>query len=603
MDNHFNPIKVSLFLAVFTLVIFGFVLLWFSYLPFEQMKTMFDTLALDGHASFFTQGYFQQICVRSRLFGVMVLMLGSIVYLAKRQAQHFISSSLLLLSSSFKEFMRYFNKEIRKEDKAYIYALFIILLSAIAVRLAFLFLPMQYDEAFTFNNFASQPLYRGLTDCRIPNNHIFHTLLVHIAYLLFGNHPWAIRLPAFFAGVLLVPASYLAFRVYYNKYAALLTASLVASSSYIIEYSTNARGYTLICLLFLLILALAKYLKQNRNPAAWLIFVILSTIGFYTIPIMLCPFSIVVTWFFLSIIFKDTQPSRLALLKDLLIALVFVAILTFALYIPVFMFSPFALGYDNKFIVRQSLLNFLQKFMPFLHSVWDAWNRDLPILAKFFLAIGFFSSLVNHKRLTSDRIPLFLAAAICCLPFFIIPQAVFSRRIWLFMLPLYLGLASSGLTYPLVYMKKAKITKSISTIYTLFAVILTFYLSFNVINSTSIYNRDGQGSFRDVERITAFFRTYLRKGDKVVSVCPADVPLVYYFNLYGISSEYLDENLDSGDNGRIFVVVKKGHALEYVLKRKGLVGVYRSSKIILEYDSAKVYEINIKCDYLKKGDI
>lgn len=89
-----------------------------------------------------------------------------------------------------------------------------------------------------------------------------------------------IRLPAFIAGVLVVPASYLAARVLYNKRAALLAAALVASSSYLVEYSANARGYSMICLFFMLLPALAAYIIRTWSPGVWLPFAVLSVMGF-----------------------------------------------------------------------------------------------------------------------------------------------------------------------------------------------------------------------------------------------------------------------------------------------------------------------------------
>ena len=56
------------------------------------------------------------------------------------------------------------------------------------------------------------------------------------------------RLPALIAGILLIPATYLLFRVISNNLAALLSSALVAVSSPLIEFSTNARGYTTVTL-------------------------------------------------------------------------------------------------------------------------------------------------------------------------------------------------------------------------------------------------------------------------------------------------------------------------------------------------------------------
>ena len=63
---------------------------------------------------------------------------------------------------------------------------------------------MRYDEALTFNEFASRPLYYGLSYYPDPNNHLLNTLLMHLAFLGLGNQPWVLRLPALAAGVLLV---------------------------------------------------------------------------------------------------------------------------------------------------------------------------------------------------------------------------------------------------------------------------------------------------------------------------------------------------------------------------------------------------------------
>ena len=51
---------------------------------------------------------------------------------------------------------------------------------AIVLRARELSQPIRYDEAATWLDYASQPLGRALSDYRFPNNHLFHTLLVHL---------------------------------------------------------------------------------------------------------------------------------------------------------------------------------------------------------------------------------------------------------------------------------------------------------------------------------------------------------------------------------------------------------------------------------------
>ena len=147
--------------------------------------------------------------------------------------------------------------------------------------------------------FASRPIKVIVSNYHTPNNHVFHSLLVHFSYLLFGNHPWALRLPVLIAGVFVVPLSYLLIRMLYDRRSAILTAALVSWSAPMIEYSTYARGYAYLVTFTLLAFSLAFSLMQKCNAAAWVLMAFCSTLGFFTIPVMLYPFAILVFWILL----------------------------------------------------------------------------------------------------------------------------------------------------------------------------------------------------------------------------------------------------------------------------------------------------------------
>ena len=83
---------------------------------------------------------------------------------------------------------------------------------AVAIRAFHLNQPMRLDEARTFLDYAIRPLPDAISNYNIPNNHLLHTLLVWLSIRIFGDAEWAIRLPAFVAGVLIVPATYAATR-------------------------------------------------------------------------------------------------------------------------------------------------------------------------------------------------------------------------------------------------------------------------------------------------------------------------------------------------------------------------------------------------------
>ena len=584
-------IKRCLLVIVIFLVTFGFALWAGSFLTFESIKAMISALIPPRKHHLVTKTLFEQIIIRARFIGIIIFLTGGLLFIFRQYARQYIYDVLTSFPSFWKEIKKCFYDAVIKEDKIHLFALFIILVAAIAVRVTFLFQPMRYDEAYTFLFCASKPLYFGLSNYYAPNNHLFHTFLVHITYLLFGNQLWVIRLPALFAGILLVPASYMVARIFYDKYTGLLTAGIIASSSVLIEYSTNARGYTLLCLFFLLILSLGVYLIKNRNLAAWFLFSILSALGFYTIPIMLYPFGIVIVWLIFSTIFEDTNLSRKILYKDLFISLIIISFLTFILYTPVLVGFGLESVIGNRFVESRSWSYFVENFPPSLYLIWTHWNRDVPTVISFLLVIGFFTSLVFHRRLTSYTVPIVLAVGIWLIPVLMFQRVVPFKRVWLFLFPLFAILASSGVSY-LLRLIESKIINNKSFIVTLLAVALSFWLNLNVVTTQSVYYSNETGTLRDAEEITIFLKDYLKPKDRVLAPRPSNLPLEYYFKTYDVPVKYLSSDLNSSRRILIIVNKSKHQTLWEILDKEGLLGTNLNvPKSIRHYESATLYEI------------
>jgi hypothetical protein len=605
MTAKHKGIRTCLFLTVAFFVVSGTAILAISYLPFELVKARIDALTYDGSAEPFTPALFENIVVKLRVIGIILLFAGSLLYALRRQAHQQLSNLIASFQSLSRELMQFFSKAVRGENKAHLLACIVIMMIAIGVRLARLFHPIEYDEAWTFTNYASKPLFIGLSYYDAPNNHLFHTLLVHVAYLLFGNHPCVIRLPAFFAGVLLVPASYVATRILYNKHAALLTAGLVAAWPALVGFSTNARGYTLICLIFMLTLSLATYLVRSENPAAWLFFAVLSALGFYTMPVMLYAFGIIITWLFFSIVLQHTKVSRKLLLKRLGITTAIVTLLTLLFYAPVFIVSGLNSVVSNPSVAAQSSSDFLAQLPGFIRSVWRGWNSGIPSVITFLMVIGFLTSLLFHGRLTPYRVPVILPIVISLVAIFIIHPVVRFTRVWLFLLPLYIALACSGLLY-LLKPLDLKIAKFKPIMFAILPLLLSSWLALHVVSGDS----KGGYTLRDAEAITIFLKEYLKPGDGVISQDPSSSPLIYYFDMYEVPLSYYLYNvpvkntlydiptdylpLDLSDRHRILVVVNETfrQTLAEVLDKHGLsstdLGV---PKVVKRFKSATLYEM------------
>src|SRR6476659_711317 len=107
--------------------------------------------------------------------------------------------------------------------------LILFVIAGTVLRVSLLTRGIHHDEAWTFLHYARVPIRVGLSTYSAPNNHLFNTLLVHLSTLIFGNAPWALRLPALIVGALLIPATYLLARVLFvDKAAAVLAAGLTA---------------------------------------------------------------------------------------------------------------------------------------------------------------------------------------------------------------------------------------------------------------------------------------------------------------------------------------------------------------------------------------
>lgn len=158
-------------------------------------------------------------------------------------------------------------------------------LAALPVAWLALTLPFDYDEAYSFQKFTNRTVLQSIATYPAPNNHVLHSLLTNITWLLFGwtHSEVAVRLPAM-AGYLLT----LAFvsRVFL-KGAHLLTACLVVfmfwSDSHFL-YSFQARGYSMQSLFAVVGLA-AIVDMQSFSPGRRLGMLLLTCIlGLYTSP-------------------------------------------------------------------------------------------------------------------------------------------------------------------------------------------------------------------------------------------------------------------------------------------------------------------------------
>ena len=337
-------------------------------------------------------------------------------------------------------------RAVAAEDRLYLWALTALIVLAAAIRLYVIDRPMNYDETYSYLTYASRSLADALSNYSQPNNHLWHTALVHLSTALFGNAPWAIRLPAFLAGVLLAPATYLAARMLAAGRGALIAAALVAGSQILINFSTNARGYTWQCLFVLLALCGLLYQRTvaRRRDGLWL-FAIASALGFYTVPTMLYAFLGLAFWYAVLVLIDGAPETRRAQWLALATAMAGAVLLTVFLYLPVFIAS--GVGALTKSAAPLSSAAFNSRLWSMTGGTIELVHRGMPMLLPEFFMLCIAIHVFHHKRHREmhGQLLLLLGLLLAGIMVLLLQRAVPFARSWLYLLPVYFICVASGL--------------------------------------------------------------------------------------------------------------------------------------------------------------
>ncbi len=330
----------------------------------------------------------------------------------------------------------------------YIAVLIIITLAGAGLRAARLDHPMRGDESFNFLRFVTGDGPYKWLDYESPNNHLLHTLAEVVSTRLFGPGPMAIRLPALLAGVLLIPAgASLARRLTGRFSAGIIAAVLIASSSILIEYSINARGYSLVCLATVVMASFTVGILENfSQKSLWVGWALMGTIGLWAVPVMLYPIGILVFLIILQLLVSRPGSAKVkTVLLRLALALTAIGLASMLLYLPSMVISGPGAVFANRFVRALPVGQVLADLPGEVAKTISHWLRDTSLLGQVLVLVGLVGSALafGRRRNTLYLLPiiaplllLFAAAAHRVVPF---------PRVWLFLLPLLLACAAVGL--------------------------------------------------------------------------------------------------------------------------------------------------------------
>ncbi|MBI5723761.1 MAG: hypothetical protein HZA50_07385 [Planctomycetes bacterium] len=309
--------------------------------------------------------------------------------------------------------------------------------------------PMRYDESWTFLFYVLPGGPEGWFNYSAPNNHIFHTLLAALSTAIGGDGPAALRFPAYLAGVAVVPAAaWLTRKLGASRPAAVLSALMAAQSVALVEYTVNARGYSLLCLdSILMAVCTLNILDRPVQWRAWICWMILAVLGLFTIPTMLYPIAILSTVILIHFIFFTDRSSLRKVIVRLGASLLAAGLLACLLYLPAVIYT--AEGVEaitsNRFVTPVALDKVFSDLPAAAGMTLTEWTQGLawPWVA---MAIAGLAAAVVWAILSRTAFCLLPVLGPILLAGLAVAQRVVPfSRVWLFLLPMLIAVSAWGL--------------------------------------------------------------------------------------------------------------------------------------------------------------
>lgn len=325
-------------------------------------------------------------------------------------------------------------------------AMGVIVLLGVVVRVRHLPHPMRYDESYNYLHFVSQGPRHIITHY-VPNNHILHTLCVWAVSRIAGHSPSALRIPALIAGILVIPATgWLAWVLSRRKLVVLLSGLGACCSSALIEYSVNARGYSMFTLFAVLAaICLLRSMERPDRRRGWIWWGVCGAAGMYTVPIMALPLLGMAMVVAGSAIASRDTAGRAAILRGLATGTGVGVLLSVLAYLPVGLAGGLAAFTNSRELAYEHLGPQIPSSWEMAYATFSFWTRHVPIFLVIATILGILAYVAQCIRKKDINGWMLLGIVVVPLLAALAASAPMPARTWLFAMPFLFVMAAQGL--------------------------------------------------------------------------------------------------------------------------------------------------------------
>lgn len=431
-----------------------------------------------------------------------------------------------------------------------------LMVVALAIRLHHLSQTMRGDEAYTFLRYASIPLVDAVSDYNDPNNHFFHTLLVRLSTYLFGTSPAAIRLPAFVAGMSIVPAVYVLARHLSDRNTSLVAMGLAAVWPGLVLYSTNARGHAIVALLFLVLLVLGDDAIDQARSWRWPAIAVVIAVGMYTAPIMLYPAGAVMLWVLVEKARREGPKAALAMVPRLVAVGALAVVLTAMAYLPVILRNGIGFLLADRRLAALSLRELVAALPVFAGQLVESHGVGIPRPLLVLLALAGVVGVAAPGADRPRRLRLALTVLLWCAVLLVATRRPPPGRAWHFLVPLACVYVAIGTSFASERIARALRWKPAVVTFAAAAALMLVIGGYTVA-TRAVFRSPESGTLIDAPQIADYLLATMRRGDAIAVASPCVGPLEYYLLRRG--GRRIAEINGEAAGGRVFVVVNPRH--------------------------------------------